>query len=234
MKLHFTAAMISWMLLINGVCLAEDDHNHENESCACAAEEDGFVIDCSNQVAMKDAEGALAANNCNTDCSTEICHRNYLLVQSHHDYCLPTEVTPSLEVSFHLYEDTCGHGCDISAKADPSLPDCPQANCVDDSGNQAYAAFAFSGCARDCTSNACGRYFRTMLIVHDTCPEDTLSATAEAAFHSIEEKCQPLHGCNILAGDGAENPLVCRQEISFLGAIASAMGAFLSSILFCF
>lgn len=212
MKLHFAAhswltALISWMLLTSGVC--QDD-----KSCACAAQESGFVIDCSNQVAMEDAEAALTTNDCNTDCSTEICRRTYLLIQSHHDYCFSTEVPSSLGVTLHLYEDTCGHECVISGKADPSLPDCPQVSCDDDAGNEAYAALADAGCTSNCTNDFCGPYFRTLMVVHDNCPEDTLDITAEAAFHAMEEDCQPLHGCNIVAGDDAENPLVCLQEDS--------------------
>ena len=215
MKLHFTArfwltTLTSWMLLMSGVHGAEDRHEHE--SCACAAQADGFVIDCSNQGAMEDAEGALASNDCNTDCTTEICHRNYLLVQSHHDYCLPTEVTTTLGDTMHLYEDSCGEGCHIVAKANPSLPDCPEVSCDDDLGNDAYAALADAGCASNCTSDLCGPYYRTLLIVHDTCPSDTLDTVAEAAFHTIEEQCDPLHGCNFPQDD--EDPLVCVEETS--------------------
>lgn len=228
MKLNVTATLLSWMLLMNGVCHAENDHDHE--SCACAAEEDGFVIDCFNQGATTIAELALAVNNCNTDCSTELCHRSYLVVQSHHDYCLSTEITSTLEATFHLFKDTCGRGCEIRAKANPSLPNCPQASCTDGSGNAAYAALVAAGCVSDCSSAACGPFFRTALAVHDSCPEGSLSETAEEGFHSIEEMCLPPHGCNALAGDDAENPLVCSRENSILGAI----GVFISSILFCF
>ena len=57
--------------------------------CACEAEEMGFAIDCGAEQAMLDALGYLNDNGCaekgSCGAGTE-CEKNYLVVQSHHDY----------------------------------------------------------------------------------------------------------------------------------------------------
>lgn len=68
----------------------------EEHSCACEALEFNFDIDCANTSAMLDAMTVLKTSGCAQDCSSELCERNYLIVQSHHDYCpeagIPEEV----------------------------------------------------------------------------------------------------------------------------------------------
>lgn len=78
------------------------DHSHghsesSGESCACAAK-GKFNIDCTANQAMLDALAFLKSAGCATDCSSEACETNYLLVQAHHDYC-PTDQVPQ-DVSF--------------------------------------------------------------------------------------------------------------------------------------
>ena len=191
------------------VCV-EEPHHHE--SCACAAEEHDFTINCDDTGAMRDAVALLSSNKCGTDCSSEVCMKNFLIVQAHHDYCPEDGVPPSVEDALHIYESNCEE-CKIVPLPDPSLPDCPTISCTDGSGNGAYGTLISEGCdtADSCqNSDVCRDSFRILRAVHDSCPEDALERVAEQLLHSLEEPCKP-HNCNIGA-DITANQLVCNPE----------------------
>lgn len=197
---------------------AADDHDHE--SCACAAEEMGFTINCEDQDAMTNALAMLQSNNCIADCSTNTCRRNYFIIQTHHDYCLEDQVPPAVEEGVHDYEGIC-MDCEISSLPNPDFPECPQANCkVDSEGNDAYQALLDNGCIADCSSDVCRDNFRILTATHDTCPEDTLTPEAEEGLHDLEEPCA-AQGCNVLPVDGAD-PLVCYETAATSGASMTA------------
>lgn len=202
-------AVVAFVTLSAVVVNGAGDH----DTCACAAKEEGFAIDCGNQGAMTAALTALTANDCEADCSSEVCHRNYLIMQSHHDYCLESELPSTLEDALHVYEDTCEE-CEITKKYDSSLPDCPAASCTDDSGNTAWTNLVGNDCGTDCSSTVCGDSFQTLKVVHDTCPEDALSTAAEANYHDIEGSCNALHGCNLPVDDSGADPLVCESSVA--------------------
>jgi len=206
MKISSRCLLLLVLSAVANVTGEGDDHEHE--SCACAAAEEGFTIDCSDQDAMTAALAALSASDCETDCSSEDCHKNFLIIQSHHDYCLEDELPSTLEDALHNYEDNCDE-CEITKKTDPSLEACPAASCTDDSGDASYTTLTANDCSNDCSSETCASAYRTLKVVHDTCPEDTLSTAAETNFHDMEETCDELHGCNLPAGEG--DPLVCNE-----------------------
>lgn len=74
-------------------CKAAEEAAH---SCACEAEELGFQINCAATDVMLSSMAFLKSSGCATDCSSPECEKNYLIVQSHHDYCpeagVPEEV----------------------------------------------------------------------------------------------------------------------------------------------
>lgn len=77
-----------------------DDHDDDHvESCACAAEELDFSVDCSDTDAMMEALNVLKTGGCSTDCSTPACEKNWYIVQTHHDYCDTSAVPNEIEVS---------------------------------------------------------------------------------------------------------------------------------------
>ena len=84
-------SVVSCCCMIVGVRAAEEGHVHK---CACEAEEFGFTIDCDNTAAVSTAMAALQAGGCSADCSTADCEKNFLIVQSHHDYC-PEDALPA-------------------------------------------------------------------------------------------------------------------------------------------
>lgn len=190
---------------------------HEHHSCACQAEELGFLIDCSDNNAMLQAMAVLqdANNNCKTDCTSEICHKNYLIVQSHHDYCLHDEVPEPLEDGIHAFEEGC-QDCEIVRKPDPNLPNCPAANC-NQSGDEAYQALLMGGCLNDCNTDHCITNYRILRVVHDTCPEDTLDPLSESGIHDYEETCE-AHNCNTQTPNDARvdmfQALICEDDRS--------------------
>lgn len=173
------------------------------ESCACAAKELGFEIKCGDDTAMLAALNDLRSNGCETDCSSPICVRNWMVVQSHHDYCPEGGIPQEIEDDFHDFDSTCS-GCDISRKAQAGVEDCPIPNCADSSGEDAYLALVDSGCLTDCS--ACKSDFLTLRTVHDSCPHDTISQAAEEILHDFEEPCA-IHQCNVPGADDSQ--LVC-------------------------
>jgi hypothetical protein len=76
-------SVVSCCCIIRGVA-AEEGHVHK---CACESVEFGFSIDCDDTAAMLTAMAALQAGGCSADCSSAECEKNFLIVQSHHDYC---------------------------------------------------------------------------------------------------------------------------------------------------
>ena len=177
------------------------------ESCACAAEELGFEINCLGETALLAALGDLSSNSCNSDCSSAICVRNWMVVQSHHDYCPEEGLPQEIEDDFHDFDTMCGSsGCDSSRKAQTGAEDCPIPNCGDSSGEDAYLSLAASGCLTDCSN--CKSDFLTLRTVHDSCPHDTLSQAAEEILHDFEVPCA-MHQCNVPGTAGGDSQLVC-------------------------
>lgn len=190
----------------------DDDHDHEGHTCACEAVEFGFVIDCNDQDAMKAALAPLQSNDCATDCSSETCTKNFLIIQSHHDYCLHEEVPEEVEDALHIYEETC-ETCSILRKHDPDLPNCPDVTCADE-GNLAYNALVDTQCLDACDTTECATHFRLLKATHDSCDQDALDTAAELAFHDYEDACTSFD-CNVVK-DSSENSkqLVCPDETS--------------------
>ena len=81
------------------------NHDHAHWSCACEAQELGFNIDCSQSNLMLNALSSLQANNCDVNCSYDICNKNFLIIQSHHVFCLQDEVPNLVEDAFHAFEE---------------------------------------------------------------------------------------------------------------------------------
>eukprot|EP00579_Thalassiosira_antarctica_P001491 CAMPEP_0201872914 /NCGR_PEP_ID=MMETSP0902-20130614/5526_1 /ASSEMBLY_ACC=CAM_ASM_000551 /TAXON_ID=420261 /ORGANISM="Thalassiosira antarctica, Strain CCMP982" /LENGTH=236 /DNA_ID=CAMNT_0048399347 /DNA_START=50 /DNA_END=760 /DNA_ORIENTATION=+ len=180
----------------------------EVHSCACEAEEFGFQIDCEARGAMLNAMSFLTTNGCATDCSSADCEKNYLIVQSHHDYCPEENIPEDIEDGFHDYDVSCT-ACEISRAFTEGAPNCPAAKCDDNSGNDAYAAMAEAGCGTDCSSDACRDNYLTLLVTHDDCEHDTLSRASEEGLHDMERACVDVV-CNSV--DGADKQLVCEDD----------------------
>ena len=186
------------------------DHDHAHGSCACEAQELGFNIDCSQSDFMLNALSSLQANNCDIDCSSDICHKNFLIIQSHHDFCLQDEVPAPVEDAFHAFEESC-QGCQITKKRDPKLLDCPKAVC-DDRGDRAFQVILTSGCFDDCSTSVCASNYQILRAEHDLCDHDTLSDSSETGLHEFEDICGAF-GCNIMADESLiAAQLVCVED----------------------
>jgi hypothetical protein len=185
---------------------SEDEHAHHN-SCACEAIENGFSIDCANGDLMLDTLAALIADDCSTDCSSAACHKNFLIVQSHHDFCLHDEVPPPVEDAFHDYEETCEH-CAITRKRDPDLSNCPVHVC-DNRGDEAYQALLTEGCVNECSSSTCGINYQILRSEHDNCEDGTISQSAETGIHDLEEMCVAFNCNSLLTNERIADQLIC-------------------------
>mmetsp|Transcript_5256 Transcript_5256/g.7098 ORF Transcript_5256/g.7098 Transcript_5256/m.7098 type:complete len:227 (-) Transcript_5256:106-786(-) len=215
--MKFQLSLITALAIYNqAVLAAEEEHDH---FCACEAEEFGFEIDCTQSDEMIAAMENLASAGCAQDCSTEECEKNWLLVQTHHDYC-PTDVLPqTVEDGFHDYDEECA-SCDITRQPIDGLENCTVSAC-DNSGNEAYDTLLDLGCNSNCTLAGCEEAYFTLLTTHDQCDHDVLSDAAEDGYHDMEEACEDLYKCNAVGKD----PLVCVEEESAGFTVASVVGA---------
>ena len=200
--MKFIKSLFVLITLVSKAQAAEDDHHADEHKCACEAEEFGFEIDCSNTDAMIAAMTNLQTLGCSSDCSSAECEKNWLLVQTHHDYCPEAGVPEVIEDGFHDYDEVCVH-CAISQKSISGADPCPAATC-DNSGNDAYAAAINAGCENDCSSQECIGHYFTLKMVHDTCDHDVLTQAAEEGLHDLEVTC----GANV-CDTGVNDQLVC-------------------------
>lgn len=202
--------LIGWLLLVHQPhCIQADDT--KVLSCSCALEENDDVLDCDNSSGMLGALSNLQSNACQLDCTSEVCQANYYMVQAHHDYCLRAEIPGSLSSGFHSFEEKC-QDCHVIRHTDPSLPSCPAANCEDTSGNAAYAFLLQNECQQDCDTNPdCGRNFRTLRAVYDTCPDGVLGLLTELGLNDLATPCAS-QDCNTGHASTDASQLVCNTE----------------------
>eukprot|EP00565_Helicotheca_tamesis_P002555 CAMPEP_0185726964 /NCGR_PEP_ID=MMETSP1171-20130828/2782_1 /TAXON_ID=374046 /ORGANISM="Helicotheca tamensis, Strain CCMP826" /LENGTH=239 /DNA_ID=CAMNT_0028395415 /DNA_START=747 /DNA_END=1466 /DNA_ORIENTATION=- len=199
---------------------ADDSHDHDHEdghSCACEAIEFGFKIDCEDTETMLAALQKLQTDKCASDCSSADCEKNYLIVQTHHDYCPEDGVPTQVEDGFHDYDETCT-ACNIARKPVENAPSCGTPNCEDGSGNDAYDALIEEGCLTDCSTPTCKENFHILRAVHDDCDHDSLSQAAEEGIHDLEESCA-AQACNP-ESSLARDQLVC-DDPDVMSAAAS-------------
>eukprot|EP00555_Chaetoceros_dichaeta_P002495 CAMPEP_0198251970 /NCGR_PEP_ID=MMETSP1447-20131203/2621_1 /TAXON_ID=420782 /ORGANISM="Chaetoceros dichaeta, Strain CCMP1751" /LENGTH=233 /DNA_ID=CAMNT_0043937107 /DNA_START=129 /DNA_END=830 /DNA_ORIENTATION=- len=208
------------------VLASKDDHAGHSETCACAAKELDFNIDCTQGDLLLTTLAALVAEDCATKCSSESCRKNFLIVQTHHDFCLHMEVPEPVEDAFHDYEGICEE-CEIVRRRNFELSDCPTAIC-DGRGNTAYQVLLTSGCLTNCMSSVCGTNYQILRTEHDNCDHDSLSESAETGIHDFEEICEPFN-CNSLLEDKSVNEqLICtEEEKKESNAVASQVSGFL-------
>jgi hypothetical protein len=212
--------------LIAPVLCAGSEDGHAHQSCACEAEENGFSIDCSNGELLLDTLATLIADDCSKDCSSKACHKNFLIVQSHHDFCLHDEVPSPVEDAFHDFEEVCDH-CSITRKRDPDLSNCPVSVC-DKRGDQAYQALLTEGCVISCTSSTCGKNYQILRAEHDNCDDGTISESAETGIHDLEEICEPFNCNSLLTNERMAEQLICTEESN--AVIASRVSGLLIAL----
>jgi len=177
-----------------------DEEEEAKPSCACVAADYGFNIDCSQTAAMTDALAFLRANNCACDCESDECKENWLLLQTHHDYCDPLGVPGDVNDSFHDFDEVC-ESCAIERQFIEGAPACPAPSCEDDSGNTAYANLVTNGCTEGCADkDVCRADYITLRTVHDSCDHDVLSQDSEEGLHDFEKSCFTVL-CNTLTSD---------------------------------
>jgi hypothetical protein len=223
MKLFYLFTLIAPVFCAAG---SEDEHAHH--TCACEAKENGFSIDCANSALLLDTLAALIADDCSTDCSSAACNKNFLIMQSHHDFCLHDEVPSPVEDAFHDFEDVC-EPCKITRKRDPDLPDCPVSVC-DDRGDEAYRALLTEGCVNACSSSTCGSNYQILRSEHDNCDDGTISESSETGMHSVEEICEAFSCNSLLTAQSVTEQLICTEEEESNAVVASRVSGLLVTL----
>lgn len=199
---------VSLLAFQASLSLADEEH-----VCACEAAELGFEIDCANQDVTNQAMADLSTNGCDSDCSKPACEKPFVIVQSHHDFCLHSELSESVETNFHLYEKSCeAFHCDIQRKFDPSLGQCPQVDCSTNVGNEAYLALQIdASCMTNCAQESCKMNYQLLRAFHDSCDHDALDTAAEVVLHDFEEPCEDQN-CNVLADSSQDSRILSCED----------------------
>jgi len=166
-----------------------DDHGHAEEPCACVAREQGWAIDCDDVSVIAQAAAFLQDSCPTTAKGGEDCHDAFLKLQAYHDFCMHDSLPTYTEQLLHTYEEFYVH-CFIKRQYDPSLEQCPAANCDDTSAMFASMNLLNAQCSQDCSSDACVGAFQMILSNHDGCPEGEVPSLVEVALHDFEEKCE--------------------------------------------
>jgi len=192
-----------------------DDHDHDHgELCTCRAEELGITIDCANTDAMSNALKTLQEMACQqgTNCKTKPeCDKAFILLRTHHDYCLHAQVPDDVSKELHDYEGACSE-CTIAKQFDSSLPMCDAPTCSDAAAIKEahdYLELASNGCATDCAQSECGAKFRVLRAAHDLCDVNDLPQEVEEGIHDFEDACA-AQDCNAHAKD--DEILECHEH----------------------
>jgi len=241
MKLFYFAFLISAAVSASEERrLGEDSHDHSSHSdkdsgdehpCACEAEELGFEIDCTKSDLLLTTLADLIKEDCSKDCTSDSCFKNFMIVQSHYDFCLQEEVF--FEDAFHEFEGVCEH-CAISRKRNFDLTDCPIAEC-DSRGDTAYEVLLTENCLADCSTNVCGENYQILRTEHDNCEHDTLSESAETGIHDFENVCGKFNCNSLLTDSSVAEQLVCTEEMKMKlddgsNAVAAKVSGFLAAL----
>jgi hypothetical protein len=66
-----------------------------------------------------------------------------------------------------------------------------------------------AGCVDFCDIESCGENYQILRAVHDSCPEDTVSTSAEQGLHDLEAPCE-AYNCYPKTSN-EESALVCSE-----------------------
>lgn len=181
-------------------------------SCACAAKKHNFEIDCGDSDAVEAALSALESNSCLNNCEDDFCARQFYILHSHHDYCLPDELSANIKHAFRTFREVC-KPCHIFRKYDERLRSCPSiTSCERSAGDQAIQALKKSGCNDDCSLDGCDQNYRILRSFHGRCHHQTSFIKVGITLNSLNEPCQGFN-CNIFTtARESMDQLVCSKE----------------------
>ena len=92
MTIKMSLAVLLLVVLLAPTAMAAGGH-----SCICEAKELGFSINCDDGASMSAALQELKSGGCASDCSSDVCVKNWYIVQSHHDYCPEDKLPQDIE-----------------------------------------------------------------------------------------------------------------------------------------
>jgi hypothetical protein len=159
--------------------------------CVCQAQANNWKLDCSNKAKV---EAALANLNAKAACKAKgppkDCIDNYYVMQAHHDHCLHDQLPTGIEKKLHDYEHFYTD-CFVKRQFSAALSQCPTVDCANAQAMTAAITTLQGGCksAQLCASTACSAAIKTVLMAHDTCPENKLPNNLETALHDYEGHC---------------------------------------------
>jgi hypothetical protein len=169
--------MQSYVFLLAATAVSGTSHSSV-PTCACLGQDLGFTIDCKKPDLVDAAYDYLVAN-CLTACGTDLCKKNWGIVESHHDFCLHDDLEEEVEKGFHVLEEVCPKICSIGRMKDDahvecpaSIPGMPGVACPDVDYITGVVSDLYDlDCATTCTNaNGCGDAFKKLKVIHDNCP----------------------------------------------------------------
>jgi len=162
--------------------------------CVCQAQANNWKLDCTNKQKITDAVTALNADAaCKAKSPPAKCKPHYYVMQAHHDHCLHDQLRTGIEITLHDYEQFYDD-CFIKRQYSASLKVCPAVDCTKAKAKALTdAVTTLKACPKTkegCAEAGCSAAMKTVLMAHDTCPEDKLPNDLEVALHAYETPCE--------------------------------------------
>jgi len=191
--------------------------------CVCQSQKYGWRLDCTKMDPIRAAVDYLEATpDCRTTTPGKLCEQNYFFMQAHHDHCLHHQLPTDIEKTLHDYEDYYTD-CFVKRQYDPDLSNCPAVDCNNAQFLSQAIQVVQGGCSTNvsCADSTCSAAIKTVLMSHDTCPEDKLPDNTEKALHDHEEPCA-AQLCN--SADAAFDPYDAKCVIDAVEQLAGVGG----------
>jgi hypothetical protein len=87
-----------------------------------------------------------------------------------------------------------------------------------------------AGCLDFCDVDSCGQNYQILRAVHDICPEDTVSTSAEQGLHDLEDLCQ-TYECHIKTVNEPSGLVCSETEGNDSNPVSSVEGSSAASVI---
>jgi len=190
--------------------------------CVCQAQANGWTLTCSDTASIQAAVDYLEATPaCQADDPPKACIDKYYVMQAHHDHCLHDELPADIEKTLHDYEAFYSD-CFVKRQFDDHLSACPAVDCNDAAALTAAISLLTGNCLTEeaCAAEDCSAAIKTVLMAHDTCPENLLPNNLETALHNHEDPCHEVL-CNSASGPFDPYLDACSAEVGAASGLRS-------------
>eukprot|EP01147_Barroeca_monosierra_P003063 gene3063-5840_t len=235
------SVILAVVIAATGILANGDHHDHHDdhnplglETCGCVAERLDFRIDCDNLAVVQEAFDFLEENDCDQGdaCTTNAdCERNFFITESHHDYCLHSDLTPEINSGVHKYENKCVN-CFVRRRFNPDIEMCPSRDCTNITIVEDAIDYLEDNCKDNCTSSTCEEAYQTLRYFHDVCAVqvENIPSEVQKELHHFENVCEDQE-CRTATEEF--DPNECKSSAaSSVAALALTFATVVMSLLF--